>query len=156
MDNLKPGDTAPGFDLPDQNGKSVKLSDFKGRKLLVYFYPKANTPGCTIQSCSVSRAKDDFKSLGVDVVGISPDKPSGQKRFDKLFRLGFPLLCDTEHKVAGLYGVWTEKSFMGKKFMGILRSSFLIDGDGKIMQSWYKVSPGDTVPSAMGLLNKKD
>jgi len=156
MNDLKPGDKAPAFELPDQDGKSVRLSDFKGRKLLVYFYPKANTPGCTIQSCSVSRAKDDFRSLGVDVAGISPDKPEGQKRFDKLFNLGFPLLCDTEHKVAESYGVWAEKSFLGKKFMGILRSSFLIDEDGKILQSWYKVSPGDTVPNAISLLNRKD
>ncbi|HBC89466.1 MAG TPA: thioredoxin-dependent thiol peroxidase [Lentisphaeria bacterium] len=156
VSNLKPGDKAPDFELSDQDGKTVKLSDFNGRKLLIYFYPKASTPGCTLQSCSVSRAKDDFKSLGVDVVGISPDKPSGQKRFDSLFNLGFPLLCDTEHKVAESYGTWGEKSFLGKKFTGIIRSSFLIDEDGKILQSWYKVSPGDTVPNAKNFLNKKD
>ncbi len=152
---LKPGDKAPDFELLDQEGRTVKLSGFKGRKILVYFYPKANTPGCTLQSCAVSRARDDFRSLGVDVIGISPDKPSAQKRFDSLFSLGFPLLCDTEHKVAEAFGVWAEKSFLGKKFMGIIRSSFLIDENGKIMQSWYKVSPGDTVPNARKELDRK-
>ena len=133
MDNLKPDDKAPDFELPDQNGKTVRLADFTGKKLLLYFYPKANTPGCTLQSCSVSRAREDFSSLGVAVLGMSPDKPASQKRFDSLFNLGFPLLCDTDHKVAEAYGVWGGKSFLGKKFMGIIRSSFLIDGDGKIL-----------------------
>lgn len=155
MINLRTGDKAPGFELPDQDGKTVRLADFKGKKLLLYFYPKANTPGCTLQSCSVSRAREDFSSIGVAVLGMSPDKPASQKRFDSLFSLGFPLLCDTDHKVAEAYGVWGEKSFLGKKFMGIIRSSFLIDEDGKILQTWYKVSPGDTVPNAKSFLGKK-
>ena len=155
MEKLKPSDKAPDFELPDQDGKTVRLSDFKGKKLLLYFYPKANTPGCTLQSCSVSRAREDLASAGVAVLGMSPDKPSSQKRFDSLFNLGFPLLCDTEHKIAEAYGVWGEKSFMGKKFMGIIRSSFLIDEDGKILQTWYKVSSGDTVPNTKSFLVKK-
>ncbi|MEI6425101.1 MAG: thioredoxin-dependent thiol peroxidase, partial [Lentisphaerota bacterium] len=155
MGNLKAGDKAPDFELPDQDGKSARLSDFRGNKLLLYFYPKANTPGCTLQSCSVSRAREDLLSLGVAVLGMSPDKPASQKRFDSLFNLGFPLLCDTEHKIAEAYGVWGEKSFMGKKFMGIIRSSFLIDEDGKILQTWYKVSPGDTVTNVKKNLGKK-
>ncbi len=155
MEKLNPSDRAPDFELPDQDGKTVRLSDFRGKKLLLYFYPKANTPGCTLQSCSVSRAREDLASEGVAVLGMSPDKPSSQKRFDSLFNLGFPLLCDTEHKVAEAYGVWGEKSFMGKKFIGIIRSSFLIDENGKILQTWYKVSPGDTVPNTKGFLEKK-
>jgi peroxiredoxin Q/BCP len=148
MAQLKPGDTAPQFELGDQNGKKVKLSDFKGRKLLLYFYPKANTPGCTAQACSVRDAKDDLTNMGVGALGISPDKPEQQKKFDEKYDLDFPLLSDTDHSVANAYGVWGEKSMYGKKYEGIIRSSFLIDEGGKILQAWYKVSPKDTVPKA--------
>jgi len=148
MAQLKPGDTAPPFELVDQNGKKVQLSDFKGRKLLLYFYPKANTPGCTTQACSVRDAKDDLADMGVAALGISPDPPQQQKKFDEKYGLGFPLLADTDHKVADAYGVWGEKSMYGKKYEGIIRSSFLIDEEGKISQTWYKVSPKDTVPQA--------
>jgi peroxiredoxin Q/BCP len=148
MAQLKPGDMAPNFELDDQNGKKVKLSDFKGRKLLLYFYPKANTPGCTTQACSVRDAKDDLADMGVAALGISPDPPPQQKKFDEKYDLGFPLLSDVNHAVADAYGVWGEKSMYGKKYEGIIRSSFLIDEEGKISQAWYKVSPKDTVPQA--------
>jgi peroxiredoxin Q/BCP len=148
MAQLKPGDTAPQFELADQTGKNVNLSDFKGRKLLLYFYPKANTPGCTTQACSVRDAKGDFSGLGVAALGISPDTAQQQKKFDEKYSLGFPLLSDADHAVADAYGVWGEKSMYGKKYEGIIRSSFLIDEEGKILQAWYKVSPKDTVPKA--------
>ena len=145
---LEPGNVAPPLELLDQEGKTVSLADFAGRKLLVYFYPKADTPGCTTQSCAVRDAREDFSSLGMDVVGISPDKPDAQSKFDQKFGLGFPLLADTDHAVAEAYGVWGEKMNYGKKYWGIIRSSFLIDEQGHVEQAWYKVSPKDTVPNA--------
>src|SRR4051794_31027319 len=121
MAALAVGDKAPAFALRDQDGKLVRLSSYKGRKVVVYFYPKADTPGCTQQSCNLRDASPDFTKLGVDVVGISPDKPEKQKKFDDKYGLGFPLLADEDHKVAEAWGVWGEKSLYGRKFMGIVR-----------------------------------
>lgn len=144
---LKPGDKAPDFSLLDQDGNNVTLSSFKGRKVLVYFYPKADTPGCTTQACGL---RDAHPQLGDTVVlGISPDKPTKQKKFDDKYGLGFPLLADEDHAVAEAYDVWTEKSMYGRKYMGILRSSFLIDEKGAIVEAWYKVSPKDTTENLL-------
>lgn len=152
MAKLKVGDRAPSFSLMDQNGRTVSLADFKGTKLLLYFYPKADTPGCTRQACSVRDSAEDLQESGAAAVGISPDKPEKQKKFDEKYSLGFPLLADTDHKVAEAYGAWGEKSMYGKTYEGILRSSFLIDEHGKIMQVSYKVKPEDTVPNAQEAL----
>jgi peroxiredoxin Q/BCP len=154
MARLSPGDKAPNFKLADQNGKTVKLDDFKGRKLLVYFYPKANTPGCTKQACNVRDARPEFADQGVAVVGVSPDEPKKQKKFDDKYELGFPLLSDPDHAVAEAFGVWGEKKMYGKTRMGIVRSSFLIDEKGKVMACWYKVSPKDTVPKARAAIEE--
>jgi peroxiredoxin Q/BCP len=144
---LKAGDKAPAFTLLDQDGEKVKLSDFKGRKVLVYFYPKADTPGCTQQACGL---RDAAPQIGDTVVlGISPDKPAKQKKFDDKYSLGFPLLADEDHAVAEKFDVWTEKSMYGRKYMGILRSAFLVDEKGKIAEAWYKVSPKDTTANLL-------
>ena len=145
---LSGGQKAPDFSLTDQDGKTVKLSDFRGRRLLLYFYPKADTPGCTTQSCAVRDARQDMKKLSVDVLGLSPDTPQDQKKFDTKYSLGFPLLADTDHAVAEAYGVWGEKTNYGKTYMGIIRSSFLVDEKGTLLRVWYKVKPEETVPKA--------
>ena len=139
---LKPGDKAPAFTLLDQQGSKVKLSDFKGRKVLVYFYPKADTPGCTQQACGLRDARDDIGDTVV--LGISPDAPAKQKKFDDKYSLGFPLLSDPEHGVSEAYGVWGEKKNYGRTYLGIIRSAFLVDEKGKLAQVWFKVSPKDT------------
>jgi peroxiredoxin Q/BCP len=154
MSKLNSGDKAPNFKLTDQNEKEVKLEDYKGKKLLVYFYPKADTPGCTKQSCNVRDARKKLDDLGVDVVGISPDKPSKQKKFDEKYGLDFTLLADQDNAVAKAYGAWGEKSMYGKKYEGIIRSSLLIDEQGKVIETWYKVSPKDTVDKALKTLEE--
>jgi peroxiredoxin Q/BCP len=139
---LEPGDKAPDFTLADQAGEPVSLSDYRGRKVLVYFYPKADTPGCTTQACALRDVSADVGDTAI--LGISPDKPAAQARFDTKYGLGFPLLSDVDHAVAEAYEVWGEKVNYGRTYMGIIRSAFLVDEDGKIAQAWYKVSPKDT------------
>ena len=148
MARLKPGDAAPEFQLLDQHDKTVSLADFGGGKLLIYFYPKAGTPGCTRQACSIRDAREELREMGLAVVGISPDAPARQQKFDDKYDLSFPLLADPDHRVAAAYGVWGEKTSYGKKSLGIIRSSFLIDAAGKIVAAWYGVKPEDTVPKA--------
>ena len=148
--NLEPGDKAPDFTLVDQHGQPVSLSDFRGRPVLVYFYPKADTPGCTAQACGL---RDVAGQVGDTVVlGISPDPPESQARFDQKYGLGFRLLADTDHQVAEAYGVWGEKSMYGRKYMGIVRSAFLVDADGTLERVWYKVSPADTATNLLAAL----
>jgi peroxiredoxin Q/BCP len=152
MTALSPGDLAPPFALSDQHGETVRLDDFRGRKLLVYFYPEADTPGCTTQSCDLRDHRQELGDLGVEVVGISPDEPASQLAFDEKFSLGFPLLADTDHAVADAWGTWGEKKLYGKVYMGIVRSSFLIDEEGRVEQAWYRVKPDRTVPEATAAL----
>ncbi len=152
MPKLKAGSKCPNFNLLDQDENKVKLSDFKGQKLLIYFYPKANTPGCTTQTCDVNDNLKSLEKLNCKAVGISPDAPAPQKKFSDKFDIQFPLLCDTDNKVAEAFDVWAEKSMYGKKYMGIVRSSFLVDEAGKIIEAWYAVKPNETVPNAKELL----
>jgi peroxiredoxin Q/BCP len=147
---LKPGDKAPTFSLLDQDGNTVELADQKGRKVLVYFYPKADTPGCTTQACGLRDVLGDIGDTAV--LGISPDKPEKQKRFDDKYRLGFPLLSDQDHAVADAYGAWGERSMYGRKFMGIIRSAFLVDEQGNLAEVWPKISPKDTPTKLLAAL----
>ncbi len=149
---LKIGDTVPAFSLEDQDGNVISSSDFQGQKVLLYFYPKADTPGCTIQSCAVRDALPRLGELGLAAFGISPDAAEDQKKFDAKYSLGFPLLADQDHSAAEAFGVWGEKSMLGKTYKGIIRSSFLVGENGKLLGVWYKVSPKDTVPRALELL----
>ena len=146
MAELTVGKKAPAFTCTDQDGQKVKLSDFAGRPVVVYFYPKADTPGCTQQSCNLRDALPELGKLDAVVLGISPDAPARLKKFDDKYGFGFRLLADEDHAVAEKYGVWQEKSMYGRKYMGILRSAFVIDAAGKLAGVFYKVSPKDTVP----------
>jgi len=136
------GDRAPAFNLSDQQGNKIRLSSFKGRKVLVYFYPKADTPGCTTQACGL---RDIAGDIGDTVVlGISPDAPTKLAKFDEKYGLGFALLSDPDHAAAEAYGSWGEKSMYGKKYMGIIRSAYLVDEKGRVSHAWQKISPKDT------------
>jgi thioredoxin-dependent peroxiredoxin len=144
------GDDAPDFTLSDQDGNEVALSGLAGRKVLVYFYPKADTPGCTTQACGLRDVLGDIGDTAV--LGISPDTPAKQKKFDTNYSLGFPLLADEDHSVAEAYGSWGERSMYGRKYMGIIRSAFLIDEKGKVEQAWPKISPKDTPTKLLAAL----
>jgi thioredoxin-dependent peroxiredoxin len=143
------GEPAPDFALLDQHGETVRLEDYRGRKVLVYFYPEADTPGCTVQSCDLRDHRQDLKGIGLDVVGISPDAPAKQLAFDEKYGLGFPLLADEDHAVSTAWGAWAERHRDDHAFMGIVRSSFLVDEEGRIEQVWSPVKPEDTAPTAL-------
>jgi len=139
---LEPGDKAPAFELPDQNGDLVKLSDLLGSQTVVlYFYPRADTPGCTTQACGVRDRDAEYRAAGARVIGVSPDEVGAVKKFAEKFDLDFTLLADADHTVAEAYGAWGEKSMYGKKYMGVQRATFLIDPAGKIARVFPKVSP---------------
>ncbi len=149
---LKAGDKAPAIDLLDQNGAPFSLKKFGKRKVLIYFYPKADTPGCTQQSCLLRDLKGEIGRTAI--VGISPDNPAKQLKFDIKYELGFPLLADTENSVAKAYKVWVKKSMYGREYMGILRSAFLLDSNGVILHAWYKISPKETPEILLEALGK--
>jgi thioredoxin-dependent peroxiredoxin len=144
------GKKAPAFVLLDQNETKVRLADLAGRKVLVYFYPKADTPGCTTQACGL---RDIAGEIGDTVIiGISPDQPAKLKKFDEKYGLGFTLLSDADHAIAERYGVWVLKKNYGKEYMGVQRSAFLIDEQGEIERAWPKISPKDTPPNLLAAL----
>lgn len=138
---LAEGDKAPDFSLADQNGEQVKLSDLKGETVVLYFYPRADTPDCTTQACGIRDRRSDYKKAGARVIGISPDEVKAIDKFAGKYDLGFTLLADADHSVAEKYGTWVEKSMYGKKYMGVQRATFIVGPDGKIAKVFPKVSP---------------
>ena len=149
------GQEAPDFKLPDQDGSDVTLSELRGQPVVLYFFPKADTPGCTAQACGVRDHGSDYAGSGARVVGVSPDAVTAQRKFADKYGLDFTLLADEDHRVADLYGVWGEKKRYGKTYMGVQRATFLIDPDGKIPKVFPKVSPkthDEVVLEALGEL----
>jgi thioredoxin-dependent peroxiredoxin len=150
---LTPGDPAPDFTLPDQEGNPVTLSDFRGQNVVLYFYPKADTPGCTTQACGVRDHQADYASADAVVLGVSPDAPKKIATFDAKYDLGFPLLGDEDHAVAEAYGVWVKKSMYGREYMGNERTTFVISSDQTIKDIFRKVKPGEHDELVLGALS---
>jgi thioredoxin-dependent peroxiredoxin len=153
---MKEGRKAPAFKLPDQDGNKISLSDFAGEVVVLYFYPKADTPGCTTQACGIRDRADDYEAAGAIVLGVSPDPPDRLRKFADKHGLRFTLLSDSDHKVAEKYGVWVEKSMYGRSYMGVQRATFVIGPDGKVKKIFPKVSPkthDEQVLAALGELN---
>lgn len=151
---LEAGDPAPPFSLPDQNGKTVSLDDYRGRKIILYFYPEALTEGCTIEACDFRDNLHRLEAAGYAVVGVSPDAPEKQKRFEEHDALTFPLLSDVDHAVHEAYGTWGEKNVYGKTMIGVIRSTFVIDEDGKVVVPLYAVKATghvDMIKKKLGL-----
>lgn len=148
--NPRAGDEAPAFNLTDQHGDKIRLASFKGRNVLVYFYPKADTPGCTTQACGLRDIADQIDDTVV--LGISPDPAEKLAAFDEKYGLGFALLSDPDHAVADEYGAWGEKKLYGRTYEGVIRSAFLIDKVGHISHAWPKISPKDTPKNLLAAL----
>jgi peroxiredoxin Q/BCP len=140
---IESGITAPDFELPDETGTMRKLSDFRGQPVVLYFYPKDDTPGCTTEACNFREDYSAYKNAGIVILGVSPDSVKSHTKFKQKYGLPFPLLADEGHKVCELYGVWGLKKLMGREYMGVLRTTFLIDADGQIVHVFEKVKPAE-------------
>ena len=151
---LKRGDRAPEFCLPDQNNKQVCLEDFKGEWLLIYYYPKDDTPGCTKEACSMRDNMANFNRMGARVIGVSKDSVKSHKKFEAKYGLNYPLLADEGAKVIKKYGMWKPKKFMGREFLGTVRSSVLVDGEGKIAKIYENVKPEGHAQEVMADLER--
>jgi thioredoxin-dependent peroxiredoxin len=150
--SLEPGELAPDFTLPDQHGNEVSLSALRGKNVVLYFYPKADTPGCTTQACGVRDRRSDYEQADAVVLGVSPDPVKRVAKFDDKYGLGFPLLADEDHAVAEAYGVWVEKSMYGRKYMGNERTTFVIGPDGVIKDVFRSVKPAEHDQLVLGAL----
>ena len=151
---LEENKIAPDFELKDQDGKSVKLSDFAGKNVVLYFYPKDDTPGCTVEACGFRDNYSAFKEKGIEVLGVSPDDPRSHTKFIQKFELPFTLLADTDHSVAEAYGVWGLKKFMGKEYMGVLRTTFVIGPDQKLVKIFTNVKPENHYQEILALFGQ--
>ena len=149
---IEEGKPAPDFELQSDGGETVKLSSLRGRPVVLYFYPKDDTPGCTTQACGIRDAYGEFERAGAVVLGVSPDDESSHVRFRKKHDLPFTLLADTDHAVSEQYGVWGEKSFAGRKYMGVKRSTFVIDADGTVKTVMHDVKPATHADDVLGAL----
>ena len=154
MAELKEGDQAPDFTAPNQQGQTVSLADFKGKEVILYFYPKDDTPGCTKEACSFRDGFLKFKKRGITILGVSPDSEKSHQKFTAKYKLPFTLLADTDHSIADAYGVYGEKKFMGRTYMGIHRTTFLIDEKGKIKKVFEKVKPDDHADEVLGAFSE--
>lgn len=152
---LKEGDKAPDFTAKDQNGNTVSLKGLKGQRVVLYFYPKDDTPGCTKEACSFRDADDVYRAKGIRVLGVSTDDEKSHQKFISKFSLPFDLLADTDKQIVEAYGVWGEKSMYGKKYMGTLRKTFLIDGDGKIVKIFEKVKVAEHADEVLAAFGEK-
>jgi thioredoxin-dependent peroxiredoxin len=150
------GDRAPALSLQDQDGRTVRLSDYAGKRVVLYFYPKDDTPGCTVEACNFRDEHSALQAEGAVVLGVSPDDVKRHGKFAQKYSLPFPLLADTEHAVADAYGAWGEKSLYGRKFMGIVRSTVLIGADGRVERVWPKVKVADHVAEVLAALRGAD
>ena len=150
---IEEGKPAPDFELKSDAGETVKLSSLRGHPVVLYFYPKDDTPGCTKQACGIRDAYGEFERAGATVLGVSPDSEGSHVKFRNKYDLPFTLLADTDHAVADMYGLWSEKSYMGRKFFGVSRSTFVIDADGNVKKIFHNVKPAthaDEVLAALG------
>jgi thioredoxin-dependent peroxiredoxin len=150
---IEEGKPAPDFELPTDSGETIRLSELRGKPVVLYFYPKDDTPGCTTQACGIRDAYGEFERAGAVVLGVSPDNERSHVKFKDKYELPFTLLADTDHSVAEQYGVWGQKSFAGKKYMGVNRSTFVIDADGNVKRAMHDVKPAshaDDVLEALG------
>jgi len=149
---VEEGKPAPDFELRSDSGENVKLSDLRGKPIVLYFYPKDDTPGCTKQACGIRDAYDKFEREGAIVLGVSPDDERSHVKFKEKYELPFALLADVDHRVSDAYGVWGEKSFAGKKFMGVRRSTFVIGADGNVKRVMHDVKPGTHADDVLATL----